>query len=45
MRKLVVLAAAGSALLLGACNTMAGIGRDFQAAGAAVAGAAEDIKR
>ena len=37
--------AAGAALLTAACNTVAGIGRDAQAAGAAVAGAANDMKR
>jgi len=45
MRKLIVLAAAASALLVGACNTMSGIGRDLQAAGQAVTGTAEDAKR
>lgn len=45
MRKLIVLAAAAAALMVSACNTMAGIGRDAQAAGAAVAAAAEDAKR
>lgn len=44
MRKLIVLAAAASALLVGACNTLAGLGRDAEAAGRAVTGAAEDAK-
>lgn len=44
MRKLIVLAAAASALLVGACNTISGIGRDAQAAGRAVTGAAEDAR-
>jgi predicted small secreted protein len=45
MRNAIVLAAAAAALLLAGCNTMAGLGRDVQAAGAAVTGTAEDIKR
>ncbi len=43
MRKLIVLAAAASALLVGACNTVAGVGRDVEAAGEAVAETAEDV--
>lgn len=42
MRTLIVLAAA---LVLAGCNTVAGVGRDLQAAGSAVAGAANDVKR
>jgi len=45
MRKLIVLGAALSALWVSGCNTMAGIGRDMQAAGAAVSSTAEEIKR
>lgn len=45
MRKMMILAAAAAALLTGACNTVAGIGRDAQAAGAAVTDAANDAKR
>lgn len=45
MRKILVLAAAASALLVSACNTVAGIGRDAQAAGRAVTSTAEDIRR
>jgi predicted small secreted protein len=45
MRKLIVLAAAAAALLVGACNTVSGVGRDLQAAGSAVTGTAEDVKR
>ncbi|ACG79393.1 conserved hypothetical protein [Phenylobacterium zucineum HLK1] len=45
MRKLIVLAAAASALLVGACNTVSGLGRDAEAVGRAVTGAAEDVKR
>lgn len=36
MRKIFVLAAAAAALTLAACNTVAGAGRDAQAAGQAV---------
>jgi predicted small secreted protein len=45
MRKLIVFAAAAAALMVSACNTVSGIGRDAQAAGRAVTGAAEDAKR
>jgi predicted small secreted protein len=45
MRKTIILAAAAAALLVAGCNTVAGIGRDAQAAGAAVTGAANDAKR
>ena len=45
MRKLIVLGAALSALWVSGCNTMAGLGRDVEAAGQAVAGAAEEAKR
>ncbi|OYX03558.1 MAG: entericidin EcnAB [Caulobacter vibrioides] len=44
MRKFVVLAAAASALLVSACNTIEGMGRDVSAAGKAVSGAARDAK-
>ncbi len=45
MRKLIVLAVAASALLTAACNTVSGVGRDLQAAGQAVTGTAEDVRR
>jgi len=45
MRKLIVLAAASAALLVAACNTVAGVGRDVQAAGRAVTGSANDARR
>ena len=45
MRKVLVLAVAAAAMLAAACNTIAGAGRDVQAAGAAVTGAANDAKR
>ncbi|MDZ4372160.1 MAG: entericidin EcnA/B family protein [Phenylobacterium sp.] len=45
MRKLIVLTVAAAALLTAGCNTVSGIGRDAEAAGRAVTGAAEDAKR
>jgi predicted small secreted protein len=44
MRKLIVFAAATAALLVAACNTVQGVGRDIQAAGHAVTTTAEDAK-
>lgn len=44
MRKIVVLAAAAAALLVSACNTIEGVGKDVKAAGTAVEGAAKDAK-
>ena len=44
MRKLIVLALAASALLAG-CNTVAGVGKDVSAAGKAVTGAANDVRK
>lgn len=44
MRKLIVLAAAAAALLVSACNTIEGAGRDVQAAGKAVTDTAKDVK-
>jgi len=45
MRKLIVLTAATAALLVSACNTVSGVGRDVEAAGRAVTGAADDVKK
>ncbi|MBS0332391.1 MAG: entericidin A/B family lipoprotein [Proteobacteria bacterium] len=45
MRKLIVLAAAASALLVASCNTVAGAGKDVEAAGRAVTKTADDVKR
>jgi predicted small secreted protein len=45
MRMMIVLAAATTALLVAGCNTISGMGRDMQAAGQAVAGAAHDASR
>ena len=42
MRKLLVLAVVAAALTTAACNTVAGVGRDAQAAGSAVESAAHD---
>ena len=44
MRKLIVLAAAAAALLVASCNTIAGAGKDVQAAGRAVTQTADDAK-
>lgn len=44
LRKIVVLAAAAAALLVSACNTVEGMGRDVSSAGKAVSGAARDAK-
>ena len=45
MRKFIALAAVAAALMTSACNTIEGLGLDAQAAGAAVTGAANDMKR
>lgn len=45
MRKILVLAVAAAALAVSACNTIAGLGRDAQAAGQAVEQTAEDVRR
>jgi predicted small secreted protein len=44
MRKLIVLAAAAAAMLVAACNTVSGVGKDVSAAGHAVSHTAEDAK-
>lgn len=44
MRKLIVLAMAATAVLVAACNTVQGMGRDMQAAGQAVSTSAQDAK-
>lgn len=43
MRKVFVFVAAAAALAVAACNTVAGAGRDVQAAGAAVEETARDV--
>lgn len=45
MRKAATFAALALAVLVAACNTVAGVGRDVEAAGGAVANTAEDVKR
>lgn len=44
MRKIVILAAAAAALMVSACNTIAGVGQDVSAAGRAVTSTAKDAK-
>jgi len=44
MRKLVAAILIGSAMLVAACNTIEGVGRDVESAGDAVADAAKDNK-
>lgn len=45
MRKIIVLTAAAAALLVSACNTIEGAGRDISAAGRAVSDTAKDVKK
>jgi len=45
MRKLIVLVAAASALLVASCNTVSGVGKDVSAAGRAVTKTADDVKK
>lgn len=44
MKKIIALSLVAAALAVSACNTVAGVGRDVQAAGSAVAGAADEAK-
>ena len=44
MRKLIALGVIAAALATAACNTVAGAGKDTQAAGRAVEDAAKDVK-
>lgn len=44
MHKIVVLAAVAAALLVSACNTIEGVGRDVSAAGRAVSDTAREVK-
>lgn len=44
MRKIFGFAALGCALLISACNTVEGVGRDVESAGETVADAADDNK-
>lgn len=45
MKKIIALGLVAAALAVSACNTVAGVGRDVQAAGDAVASSAENAKR
>jgi predicted small secreted protein len=45
MRRLIVLVAAASALLVASCNTVAGAGKDVSAVGKAVTNTADDVKK
>jgi len=44
MRKIMILAAAAAALLVSACNTLEGVGKDVSAAGKAVSDTAREAK-
>jgi entericidin B len=44
MKKIVTLSLIAAALAVSACNTVAGVGRDVQAVGGAVAQGAEEAK-
>jgi predicted small secreted protein len=44
MRKFVILAALATSMLVAACNTVEGAGKDVSAAGHAVSNTAEDAK-
>lgn len=44
MRKMLILAVAATALMVSACNTVAGVGQDVSAAGRAVTNTAKDAK-
>ncbi|WP_292054060.1 MULTISPECIES: entericidin A/B family lipoprotein [unclassified Brevundimonas] len=45
MRKIIALSAIAIALATAACNTVAGIGRDVQAAGRAVTNSSDSARR
>jgi predicted small secreted protein len=44
MRKMMTVVVLAGAVLVSACNTVAGAGRDVSSAGDAVTGAANDVK-
>jgi predicted small secreted protein len=44
MRKILILTTVAAALLVSACNTVAGVGQDVSAAGRAVTNTAKDAK-
>jgi predicted small secreted protein len=45
MRKIVILAALATSMIVAACNTVEGAGKDVSAAGHAVTNTAEDAKQ
>ena len=45
MRKVVALGMIAAALGVAACNTVSGMGRDIQAAGQAITGTSESVRR
>ncbi len=45
MRKVVTVVALAGAILVSACNTVAGAGKDVSSAGRAVTNTAEDVKK
>lgn len=45
MRKVQVLAAMAAVMFVAGCNTVAGVGRDLEAAGTAVRTTAQDVAR
>ena len=45
MRTVQIMALATAAMVLAACNTVAGVGRDLEAAGSAVRTTAQDVAR
>ncbi len=44
MRKILILAVSAAALMISACNTVEGVGKDVSAAGRAVSNTAKDAK-
>ncbi|NJR79875.1 entericidin A/B family lipoprotein [Sphingomonas corticis] len=44
MRKIMTMAVLAGAVLVSACNTVAGVGKDVSSAGDTVTGAANDVK-
>lgn len=45
MRKLILLTIAGATLLVGACNTIEGAGKDVSSAGHAISQTAKDVSK
>ncbi|MDQ8029970.1 MAG: entericidin A/B family lipoprotein [Brevundimonas sp.] len=44
MRKIIALTLVAAAVAVSACNTVAGVGRDVEAVGSAVATTADDVR-